>query len=334
MIISRTPFRISFFGGGTDYPAWYREHGGAVIGTTINKYCYLTLRRLPPFFPHRHRIVYSRVECVETLDRIEHPSVRAVLSELDVDTGIELHHDGDLPARSGLGSSSAFTVGLIHVVRALYGKMSSPGYLARESTRIEQQIIGEAVGNQDQIWAAFGGTNVVEFKSDDSFVVKPVIMARERREDLQDHLMLFFTGISRIASDIASEKIANLRRYTPELNTLRAMVDEAAEIMGNDGRSIVELGQLMHESWQIKRSLAQSVTNHKINELYDAARKAGAVGGKLLGAGGGGFMLIIAEPERQAAIRAQLKNLIEVDFTIGSPGSKIVTYEPSGLEHS
>ncbi len=334
MIVSRTPFRISFFGGGTDYPAWYRQHGGAVIGTTINKYCYLSLRRLPPFFKHRHRIVYSKVECVETLDQIEHPSVRAVLSSHGVDTGLELHHDGDLPARSGLGSSSSFTIGLINALRALAGKISSPGFLAREAIRIEQDIIGEAVGSQDQIWAAFGGTNVITISPDDSFVVQPMVMSKERREIFQSHLMLFFTGISRIASVIASEKIANLKNRSTELRAMRAMVDEAAEILANPKRPFGEFGTLLHENWTIKRGLADNVATPLIDEIYQAARDVGALGGKVLGAGGGGFLLLFAEPERHASIRERLKDLISVDFTVGSPGSKIVVYEPSGLENS
>lgn len=334
MIISRTPFRISLFGGGTDYPEWYRHHGGAVIGTTINKYCYLSLRRLPPFFEHRHRIVYSKVECVKALEEIEHPSVRAVFASHGVDMGLELHHDGDLPARSGLGSSSSFTIGLINALRAYGGKMSSPGFLAREAIRIEQEIIGEAVGSQDQIWAAFGGTNVITINPDDSFVVQPVIMSKERREAFQSHLMLFFTGISRIASVIASEKIANLLHRRTELQAMRAMVDEAANILANPKQSLTEIGRLLHENWMIKRQLADNVSTPFINDIYQAACDAGALGGKVLGAGGGGFILLFAEPERQAAIRERLKDLISVDVTIGSPGSKIVIYEPSGLEHS
>jgi len=334
MIVSRTPFRISFFGGGTDYPDWYRNHGGAVLGTTINKYCYLSLRRLPPFFKHRHRIVYSQVECVETLEQIEHPSVRAVFTSQRVETGLELHHDGDLPARSGLGSSSSFTLGLIHALRALDGKMSSPGFLAREAIRIEQQIIGEAVGSQDQIWAAFGGTNVITINQDDSFVVRPLIISKERREEFQSHLMLFFTGISRTASVVAIEKIANLQHRRAELEAIRTMVDEGADILGNPARPLTEFGTLLHDSWMIKRSLADNISTPLIDDIYHAARSAGALGGKVLGAGGGGFIMLFAEPERQAAIRERLKNLIAVDFTIGSPGSKIVVYEPSGLENS
>ncbi len=334
MIVSRTPFRISFFGGGTDYPAWYREHGGAVMGTTINKYCYLSLRRLPPFFKHRHRIVYSKVECVDEIEQIEHPSVRAVFTSHQVKNGLELHHDGDLPARSGLGSSSSFTIGLINALRALSGKMSSPGFLAREAIRIEQDVIGEAVGSQDQIWAAFGGTNVITINQDDSFVVQPMIMSKERREMFQSHLMLFFTGVSRIASVIAVDKIANLKDRSTELRAMRAMVDEAAEILTDPKRPIAEFGSLLHENWSIKRCLADNVATPFIDEIYQAARDAGALGGKILGAGGGGFVLLFVEPERQASVRERLKDLISVDFTVGSPGSKIVVYEPSGLENS
>jgi len=234
MIITRTPFRISFFGGGTDYPAWSREHGGAVLATTINKYCYISCRHLPPFFEHKHRIVYSLIENVRTIDEIRHPAVRAVLATMGVGSdpdGLEIHHDGDLPARSGLGSSSSFTVGLIHAIRALRGQYVSKDELAREAIHIEQDVIGENVGSQDQVSAAFGGLNRIGFRRDGSFDVAPVIVDPARLTLLQDHLMLCFTGISRIASEVARSKIDNLGNRHAELTRMREMVEAAIAIL-------------------------------------------------------------------------------------------------------
>ncbi|MGH9629204.1 MAG: kinase [Bryobacteraceae bacterium] len=332
MIISRTPFRISFFGGGTDYPAWYREHGGAVIGTTINKYCYISFRKLPPFFEHRHRIVYSRIELPSSVEEIQHPAVRHVLAEHKVDEGVEVQHHGDLPARSGMGSSSSFTVGLLNALRAHRGQICSPHWLANEAIRIEQEVIGEKVGSQDQICAAYGGTNLIHFNTDGTFQVSPLIMSADRREELRSHLMLFFTRFSRIAETIAAKKIANLANRTRQLRCMRQIVDEAAAIIQHPHRPIVEIGGLLRESWRLKKELADEVSNSSIDSICEAAESAGALGGKLLGAGGGGFMLIFAEPHCHNRIRESLNDLIEVSFQIGSPGSQIVVYEPNGFE--
>jgi D-glycero-alpha-D-manno-heptose-7-phosphate kinase len=328
MIISRTPYRVSLFGGGTDYPAWYRQHGGIVIGTTINKYCYISIRHLPPFFEHRHRIVYSKIELPNEISAIEHPAVRAVLQERGVNVGVEIQHHGDLPARSGVGSSCSFTVGLLNAVRAFEGQMSSPEWLAREAIRIEQEVIREKVGSQDQIWAAYGGTNLIRFSPDNYFRVSPIIMSHERRSELQSHLMLFFTRSTRIAATVASEQIANLSLHEQQLNQIQSIAYEAAAILTDPQRSVRAIGPLLHESWLLKKELAQSVSTPLVDELYDAARSAGALGGKLLGAGGGGFMLLFADPANQPRIRERLRSLIEVSFGIGSPGSKIVMYEP------
>lgn len=332
MIISRTPFRISLFGGGTDYPAWYRRHGGAVIGTTINKYCYISVRRLPPFFEHRHRIVYSAIENVKEVDDIQHPAVRAVLHELRMRDGLEIHHDGDLPARSGLGSSSSFTVGLLHALRALQGRMTTARQLADEALRIEQQVIGETVGSQDQIWAAYGGTNLITFRRDGSYQVTPLILPPERRRELQESMLLFFTGLSRYASAIAAKKIANFDKRERELRAIRTLVDEAAAVVHSEHEPLAEIGTLLHESWQLKRALADGVSTPEIDEIYETGRAAGARGGKLLGAGGGGFFLFFVDRGRRQAVRQALHKLIEVPVEIGGPGSKIVVYEPSGLE--
>ena len=331
MVMSRTPFRISLFGGGTDYPTWYREHGGAVVGTTINKYCYVSFRTLPPFFEHKHRIVYSRIELPRTIDEIEHPSVRHVLREYEVTAGVEIQHHGDLPARSGLGSSSSFTVGLLNALRAHGGRISSSEWLANEAIRMEQEVIQEAVGSQDQIWAAYGGTNFISFHADGSFKLTPVVMNRQRREELQSHMMLFFTRFSRTAETIAAKKIGNLLAREKQLHMMRQMAEEARDILQSSNRPIREIGGLLRESWLLKKELADGITTPAIDEMHESAMRAGALGGKLLGAGGGGFMLIFAEPDSHAAIRAALSSLIEVSFTIGSGGSRIVIYEPNGV---
>ncbi len=331
MIITRTPFRISFFGGGTDYPGWYREHGGAVLATTIDKYCYITCRRLPPFFDHKHRIVYSHIENVRHNDEIQHPSVRAVLNWANVVEGLEIHHDGDLPARSGLGSSSAFTVGLVHALYGLRGQMASQDTVAKDALHIEQNLIGENVGSQDQISAAYGGFNRINFHRDDSFDVSPIILLGYRREELRDHLMLCFTGFSRIADEIAKSKIDNLKNRETELKCMREMVDEAIAILADSSVSIDEFGKLLDLSWKYKRSLSDRVSTPEIDHIYDEAISAGAIGGKILGAGGGGFMLLFAKPERHAAIRERLKDLVHVDFNFEDSGSRVVLYQPNGL---
>lgn len=331
MIITRTPFRISFFGGGTDYPAWYRIHGGAVLATTIDKYCYISCRRLPPFFEHKHRIVYSHIENVSHIDEIKHPSVRAVFNWANVVDGMEIHHDGDLPARSGLGSSSAFTVGLAHALYGIRGKLVSQDTLARDAIHIEQNLIGEHVGSQDQVSAAFGGFNRIDFHRDDSFNVSPIILPVQRRDELRDHLMLCFTGVSRIADEIAKSKIDNLKNRETELKLMREMVYEATTILADPRVNIDEFGKLLDLSWKYKRSLSERVSTPEIDQIYDTAMRAGAIGGKVLGAGGGGFMLFFAKPENQAAIRESLNKLVHVSFNFDESGSRVVLYQPNGL---
>jgi len=328
MIISRTPYRISFFGGGTDYPKWYLKHGGAVIGGAINKYCHITLRRLPPFFEHRHRLVYSKIELVQKPEEFMHPAARAVLMETGVNHGLEIHHDGDLPARSGLGSSSSFTVGLLNAVNAYRGNRSSKDELAAEAIRIEQNVIGENVGSQDQIWAAHGGLNRIDFNTDGSYDTTPMILPASRRESLSGSLMLFFTGISRMASEIAGDQIANLEKREKQLSRMREMVDEAQAILQDENRSLNDFGALMNDSWMLKRELADTVSTAHLDEVYEAARGAGALGGKVMGAGGGGFMVFFVRPEDQESVRGALKDLLEVSFDFSLDGSKIVIYEP------
>ncbi|MCP9447729.1 MAG: kinase [Nitrospira sp.] len=332
MIITRTPFRMSFFGGGTDYPAWYRQHGGVVLSTTIDKYCYISCRYLPPFFEHKYRIVYSLIENVRSIDEIKHPAVRAVLQcAYHDEQGLEIHHDGDLPARSGLGSSSSFTVGLIHAIEALKGQYVSKDDLAKKAIYVEQEVIRESVGSQDQIAAAFGGFNRVDFLPDDTYRVSPIVIGQERLTEFESHLMLCFTGFSRFASQIAQSKISNLKHRETELRRIKELVDEAIQILQNPRRAISEVGHLLHEGWLCKRMLSEKVSTAVTDELYEAAREAGALGGKLLGAGGGGFLLLFVSPHLQQKVKERLKHLIHVPFRFENSGSRVVLYQPNGL---
>jgi D-glycero-alpha-D-manno-heptose-7-phosphate kinase len=330
MIVTRTPFRISFFGGGTDYPTWFQEHGGVVIATTIDKYCYISCRYLPPFFDHKYRVVYSRIENVTEPDDIQHPAVRAVLKYMSCNRGLEIHHDGDLPARSGLGSSSSFTVGLLNALKALKGRHISNEDLAALAIHIEQKVIQENVGSQDQISASYGGFNRIEFLRNGGFLVNPIILHKDRLENFQDNLMLFFTGFSRIASEIAKSKIDNIHQRYAELSRMKEMADEAISILQGDGE-LDEFGELLDMGWQYKKSLSDRVSTVEIDQIYDAAREAGALGGKLLGAGGGGFMLFFVRPENQSRVLERLKHLIHVPFRFENSGSRVVLYQPNGL---
>jgi len=302
-----------------------------VLATTIDKYCYISCRYLPPFFEHKYRVVYSKIENVKTISEIDHPAVRAVLDYMECNEGLEIHHDGDLPARSGLGSSSSFTVGLLNTLMALKGHYISKEDLASSAIHIEQNIIKENVGSQDQISAAFGGFNRIEFMRDSSFQVTPIIFAKERLIDLQSNLMLFFTGFSRIASEIAKSKMDNFKNKEKELNLMKDMVAEAIAIIQQGNSSLEEFGKILHEGWKCKRSLSDKVSTPEIDEIYDAAIKFGAIGGKILGAGGGGFLLLFVRPELQNKVRERLKDLIYVPFSFENSGSRIVLYQPDGL---
>ena len=328
MIISRTPFRISFFGGGTDYPVWYNENGGAVLATTINKYSYITCRYLPPFFEHKYRIVYSKTEIVQKIAEIQHPAVRATLKYMEIDRGVEIHHDGDLPARTGLGSSSSFTVGLANALYALKGKMVTKRHLALDAIHIEQDLLRENVGAQDQTSAAFGGFNKIEFGGPQQIQVQPVILNQKKCQNLQGHLMLFFTGFSRIASEIAGEQIKKTPDKKTELFRMREMVDDAIDILNSGDSDISDFGRLLHESWMLKRSLTDKISTPQIDRIYNDAIGAGALGGKLLGAGGGGFILFFVEPENQPAVKERLKGLLHVPFGFDTTGSQIIYYAP------
>jgi len=330
MIISRTPFRISFFGGGTDFPTWYRDNEGAVLSTTIDKYCYISCRRLPPFFEYKHRIVYSKYEHVNNIHEIVHPAAREVFRFMNITEGLEIHHDGDLPARTGLGSSSSFTVGLLHALYALKGKMVTKKRLALESIHIEQEMIKENVGSQDQMAVAFGGLNKITFNGDHEIEVTPVTIAPARLDEFQNHLMLFFTGFTRLASDIEGEKIKQIPNKHDELKKMHSFVDQAIDILNGDD-AIVDFGRLLHESWMLKKGLTNKVSTSHIDEIYDTAMKNGAIGGKLLGAGGGGFILFFVQPDERERVRKALSSLLHVPFRFDKLGSQIIYYSESGV---
>lgn len=327
MIISRTPFRISFLGGGTDYPAWYLEHGGAVLATTINKYCYLTCRYLPPFFEHRYRVVWSKIENVHGIEEITHPAVRAILQYMQFERGVEIHHDGDLPARSGTGSSSAFAVGLLNALHALEGRMVGKRELTEQALHIEQDVLKENVGSQDQVMAAHGGLNKVDFHPGGQITVTPLALPRERIGELESHIMLFYTGLTRTASNVVESYIGTLDQKRRQLRVMTDLVNEGFKTL-NSNADITELGKLLHESWLIKRELGDKISNGHVDEIYEAAMDAGAIGGKLSGAGGGGFMNLFVPPERQPAVLERLSRLVHVPVQFEPSGSQIIFFDP------
>src|SRR3990167_7564061 len=302
MIITRTPYRISFVGGGTDYHTWYQKHGAAVLSVTINHYCRLHCRFLPPFFEHKSRIVYSKVEEVKKHADIQHPAVRAILQYLKINNGIEIHHQGDLPARSGLGSSSAFSVGLLNAMYGLMGMISNKRELACEAIHIERDILKENVGVQDQIATAYGGLNKIIVHANGNFEVLPLVLPMSRLHTLHEHLLLFFTGISRTASDVAAQLLCT-------------------------NKDITLFGELLHETWLLKRQISHKISSTFIDDIYAKARHAGAIGGKLLGAGGGGFMLFFVKPENKPSVCHALKDLLLVPFDFESSGSQIIFYD-------
>jgi D-glycero-alpha-D-manno-heptose-7-phosphate kinase len=289
------------------------------------------VRELPPFFEHKWRIVYSLVENVRDRREIVHPAVRGVLEWLGVDKGLEIHHDGDLPARSGMGSSSAFTVGLLNALRALEGRHISKAALANEAIHIEQDVLREAVGAQDQISVAYGGFNHIAFRPDGAYDVAPMILPRERLDDLQDQLLLVFTGISRTAADVADTVIGNMKERAATLRAMQEMVDEGIEILASPSTDLAEFGRLLTRSWRLKRELSDSVSNAVVDDLFDTATRAGAVGGKLLGAGGGGFLLLFARQADRARLREALSRLTVVPFRFETSGCQIALYQPNGL---
>lgn len=327
MISTRAPYRVSFFGGGTDYPAWYLREGGAVLSTTIDKYCHITARYLPPFFAERHRIVWSHIETVASISEILHPAVREGLRFLGFDdrVGVEIHHQGDLPARSGIGSSSSFSVGLIKALTALRGQMINKHDLALRAIELEQAVLRENVGSQDQVAAAYGGFNLIRFQRNGSIQVEPVTAAPRRVEALEKHLMLLYTGSSRMGGEIAASVIAKIGDKTAELRRMQQLVDTAVGILTGNG-SLDAFGDLLHEAWRIKRGLAAGVSNPEVDEIYETARRHGALGGKLLGAGARGFMLFFVPPGRQAGLMKALDRLLWVPFRFESEGCTTIYY--------
>lgn len=324
MILTRTPFRVSFFGGGSDYPAWYRNHGGAVLACSIDKYCYISARYRPAFFPEKTRVVWSEIELVNAHAELHHPAVRAALQYLEVDRGIEIHHFADLPSRTGLGSSSAFTVGLIAALRALKGETPGAAELASQAIHVEQDLLAETVGIQDQIQTAHGGLNLVTIAQDARYSLWPIVLPSSRLQAFQAHLMLFYSGVSRHASVIAESQVKAIGAGERDeaLRILTDMAARGAKVLA-DG-NLAEFGLMLDQAWLIKKSLSPLVSTSAVDAMYGAAKDAGALGGKLLGAGGGGFVLLFVRPERHGAIRSALTQYLEVPFRIEFSGSRII----------
>lgn len=323
MVITRTPYRVSFFGGGSDYKAWYEEHGGAVLTTTIDKYCYLSARWMPPYLGMRYSVLWSSLDRCDRREEIRHPSVRSCLQYLGIDKPFEVNHAGDLPARSGIGSSSSFTVGMLHALHALEGRYVGKDALARQAIEVEQEVLKESVGIQDQIQCAYGGLNFIEIRKSGEYSVHPVPLNEERRLHFQTHLLLFFTGLTRTASEIAQHQIANAKSRVVELTRMVAMANEGAAIL-SDGGPIERFGELMHEGWTLKKGMSALVSNETIDDAYSKARAAGAIGGKIIGAGGGGFMLLFARPADHERLRWALRPMVECEFRLDGHGTQIV----------
>mgnify|MGYP000324320901 CR=1 FL=1 len=333
MIITKTPYRLSLFGGGTDYRPWFEEKGGVIITSAMARYCYLSIRRLPPFFNYKTRVVYSKMEIVNTPDEILHPAVKHCLKFMNIQDGLEIHHDGDLPARSGIGSSSSFTVGLLHALHALKYEMVTQKTLADEAIHVEHDLMGEHVGIQDQIIAAFGGLRVIEMGPGNAYKVTPLILPPDYLRAFEDHILLGFTGISRISSTIAETHIRNIRdgSSTDHLEAIQTLASEALDLFKKN-EDFEKIGALLHRSWLSKRRFSQDITTEAIDDLFETARKAGAFGGKLMGAGGGGFVFFLAPPERRQAIKDALPSIrVWVPFQIEMAGSEIVFH--SDLTH-
>jgi D-glycero-alpha-D-manno-heptose-7-phosphate kinase len=324
LLISRTPLRVSLFGGGTDYPIWYRDNGGQVINFTINKYNYITLRALPPFFEYNYRIRYHINENKLDVSSIEHPVVREALLAHELDLPLELLHTADLPARSGLGSSSSFTVGLIYALHSLKNFPRSKYQLALEAIQLEQNVLKENVGSQDQIAAAYGGLNHISFGGSEEFRVNPIKISVNSIQRLESWLLLYHTGLVRTASEIAFEQIRISKSKRRELEAIGDICGQAIQEFYANEICVTRIGKLLDEQWKIKRTLTPLISNSEIDLMYTTALNAGAIGGKLLGAGNGGFMLLVAAPEAHKKIREALTKLLTVPFKIESSGAKII----------
>lgn len=332
MVISKTPFRMSFFGGGTDYPEFYKEYGGSVVSTTFDKYCYVTARHLPPFFEHKNILSYSKIEKVKAVNEIMHPSIRETMRYMDM-RQMSVAHDADLPARAGLGSSSSFVVGMLNAFYALKGKYVGKKRLADEAVHIERVLCQESGGIQDQIAVAFGGFNRIDFGADE-YSVTPITISYERKKRLNKNLMLFFTGFSRISSEIAEsqKKVTSAGGKTKELLHMVGLVNEAYSLLQNNKSDLDEFGKLLDEAWRIKRGITNKISTSSIDEIYRKAIEAGAIGGKLLGAGGGGFILFYVDREKQKYVRETLHDLIYVPFEFENDGSRIIYYTEEEFE--
>lgn len=329
MVITQTPFRMSFFGGGTDFKEFYEEHGGSVISTSFDKYCYVTVRHLPRFFDYANQITYNVIERTNSADEIEHPAVREAMKYLDMHE-LRVVYEADLPARSGLGTSSSFAVGLLNAFYALKGKYADKKKLADDAIYLERVLCNESGGIQDQIAASFGGFNRIDFDAD-GYRVRPVIISKERKEQLNKNLMLFFTGFSRFSSDIADNQKAATKDKTAQLNEMKELVDESEKILTSK-TNLAEFGKLLDYTWKLKRGITKAISNDSIDALYKKAIDEGAVGGKLLGAGGGGFMLFYVEEDKQEKVKDALKQLLYVPFEFETGGTRIMYYRPEEFD--
>ena len=323
MIITKTPYRISFFGGGSDYPDWYIKNGGIVLSTTIDKYIYLSCRKLPPFFKHKHRIVWSKVELVNKIKDIQHRAVKKILEHYKIDEGIELHYDGDLPARSGMGSSSSFVVGLINTLNCLNSKKINKKELALRSIKFEQKILKDTVGSQDQIAASYGGFNKITFFPKGDFKVSSIKMTKNNTRNLNRNLILLYTGVQRTAHSIASSYANKLKNEkSEEILKILEIAKQAEILLRNNDHD--EFGKLLHKTWLIKKELSQKVTNNYLNDVYKDAIKRGALGGKLLGAGGGGFFLFYVPRKKQKKFISHFNKFVNIPFNFETLGSRII----------
>ena len=329
MIITQTPFRMSFFGGGTDFPVEIREHGGAVISTTFDKYCYVNVRHLPRFFDYSTELSYARTERVKRVEDIEHPAIREAMKHLDMHE-IRLTYEADLPARSGLGTSSSFAVGMLNAFYALKGKYADKRKLADDAIFLERVLCNESGGVQDQIAASFGGMNRINFNAE-GYTVNPVIISPERKKLLNRNLMLFFTGFSRFSSDIQVAAEKNLKSKQNQLLEMLSLVDDAEKILTSK-TDLEEFGRLLDYTWQLKRGITDKVSTDSIDAVYSRALQAGATGGKLLGAGGGGFLLFYVDPDKQENVRKALENLLYVPFEFENGGTRVIHYTPESYE--
>lgn len=321
MIITKTPLRMSFFGGGTDYRSYFEDYGGSVLSTTIDKYCYVTVRRLPPFFAYKNEAVYSKIERTEHVADIEHPSVREALKLFGME-GVRVVYDADLPARSGLGSSSSFSVGLVNALRTMKGEATDKAVLANDAIYVERVLCGESGGEQDQVAVAFGGLNRINFFKDGREVI-PLDISKERKEELNRHLMLFFTGMSRNSATFARLQEELTGERLQELREIRSLVDEGERIL-TSARDIRDFGRLLNDAWRVKRGITRRISSDFIDAMYRLALANGALGGKLLGAGGGGFFLLFVEPERRERVRSELSAMSVVPFAFEDRGADIV----------